>query len=158
MKISTSASIVVPGPRDEVFEFSCRNETFERHLRKFGPVAGVQSAEFFEGHSLEKGGHRRIRLTDGSELDELILEYAPSTLHSYRWTDGLKGPFAFLVRNGTGTWKFSEVQGGTQIDWGYEFELKSPLAYPLALPIMPLFRGWLKQSLKSIRDELKTRA
>ena len=29
-----------------------------------------------------------------------------------------------------------------------------PLAYPLLLLIVPLFRGWLKQGLESIRSDL----
>jgi len=154
MNISTSASIVVPKPLQEVFDFCCRNETYERHLRPRLPVAGVERSEFFDGHTLKSGDHRRITLTDGSVLDEEILDYAPPTLHRYRWAKGLKGPFALLVRSGTGTWTFTDVNGGTRIDWGYAFELKSPLAYPVALPVMPLFRAWLAQSLRSIRDEL----
>lgn len=74
--------------------------------------------------------------------------------HRYRWTTGLKPPFSLLVRSGTGCWDFTDVDGGTRIEWGYVFELKSPLAYPLALPIMPLFKGWLKKSLESMRAEL----
>lgn len=154
MNVSTSASIVVPKSREEVFDFCCSNETFERHLEARMPVAGVQRAEFFDGHSLKAGDHRRITLTDGSVLDEEILDYTPPALHRYRWSKGLKGPFALLVRSGTGTWDFSEVDGGTRINWSYDFALKSALAYPLALPIMPLFRAWLKQSLQSIHDEL----
>jgi len=154
MHISTSTSIVIPRPREEVFAFSCRNDTYERNLRPLGPVAGVQTAEFFEGHSLAEGSKRRITLTDGSVLEEVILDYAPPTKHRYRWSKGLKGPFAFLVRSGTGSWDFTEVDAGTRIDWGYDFELKSPLVYPLAMPIMLLFRAWLDQSLKAIRAEL----
>jgi len=154
MNISTSTSIFIPRPREEVFDFSCRNDTYERNLRPRGPVAGVQRVEFFEGHSLAEGSKRRITLTDGSVLEETILDYSPPTKHRYRWTDGLKGPFAFLVRSGTGCWDFTEVDGGTRVDWGYDFELKSPLAYPLALPIMVLFKGWLNQSLESIRSDL----
>jgi len=154
MNISTAASIVVSKPLEEVFDFCCRNETYEKHLQPRLPVAGVQKCAFFDGHSLKEGDHRRITLTDGSVLDEQILDYAPPTLHRYRWSTGLKGPFALLVRSGTGTWTFTEVGGGTQIDWSYDFALRSALAYPLALPVMPLFRSWLKQSLQSIQGEL----
>lgn len=154
MNISTAASIVVPKPLREVFDFCCRNETYERHLQPKLPVAGVKQCEFFDGHSLKAGDRRRVTLTDGSVLDEEILDYVPPALHRYRWSKGLKGPFAFLVRSGTGSWTFTEVSGGTQVDWSYEFALKSALAYPLALPVMPLFRAWLNQSLQSIHGEL----
>lgn len=154
MKISTSSSITISRSREEVFAFSCRNDTFERNLGPRGPVAGVKKAEFFDGHSLAEGSKRRITLTDGSVLEEVILDYTPPSRHRYRWTKGLKGPFALLVRSGTGCWDYSEVPGGTRVDWSYVFELKSPLAYPLALLIMPLFKSWLAQSLESIRSEL----
>ena len=154
MVVSTSADISIPKRREEVFDFCCRNDVYERHLRPRGPVAGVRKVEFFDGESLEAGGHRRVTLTDGSMLEETILEHRRPTLHSYRWGKGLKGPFALLVRSGTGTWRFQDESGGTRVTWGYDFELKSPLFYPLALPIMPLFRSWLRQSLQSIRKEL----
>ena len=158
MKVSTGASVLIPVPRDEVFAFACKNETYEQHLRPLGPVAGVQKAEHVDADAPRTGGRRIMTLTDGSVLDEVILEYSPPYAHSYRWSEGLNGPFALLVRNGTGTWGFAEVEGGTLVDWGYEFELKSALAYPVALPVMPVFRAWLKQGLESIRDELVRRA
>lgn len=157
MKISTSASVVVPKPREEVFVFSSANDTYERHLRPLGPIAGIEKAEMVDEQSLAEGSWRQISLTDGSVLREVILEHVPPSRHRYRWTDGIKPPFSLLVRSGTGTWEFTEVAGGTRIDWGYVFELKSPLAYPILLLIQPLFRAWLKKGLESIRDELSSR-
>ena len=158
MKIAASSSITIPRSQEEVFAFCCRNDTVERNLGPRGPVAGVKKAEFFEGHNLAEGSKRRITLTDGSVLEEVVLDYAPPSRHRYRWTKGLKGPFALLVRSGTGCWDFAEIPDGTRVDWGYVFELKSPLGYPFALLIMPLFRSWLRQSLESIRAELATLA
>jgi hypothetical protein len=154
MNISTSSSIVIPRPRPEVFAFACDNGTYERNLRPRGLIAGIEKAEMFEGHDLAEGSWRRISLTDGSVIDEVILDYVPPSKHRYRWTSGIKPPFSFLVRSGTGCWDFSEVDGGTRIDWGYVFELKSPLAYPVLLLIVPLFEGWLKQGLEAIRSDM----
>lgn len=157
MNVSTSASVSIPRPLEEVFEFCCRSDTYETHLRPWGPVAGVTEVQLLDGDSPVAGGRRRVVLTDGSELEEVILEHAPPHVHRYRWAKGLKGPFARLVRTGTGTWRFDEAEGGTGVHWGYEFELRSALAYPLARFIMPLFRAWLRQGLRSIRDELAAR-
>lgn len=154
MNISTSSSIVISRPREQVFAFACANDTYERNLRPRGPIAGIKKAEMFEGQPLAEGSWRRIFMTDGSVIEELVLDYAPPELHRYRWTSGIKPPFSWLVRSGTGRWDFTEVDGGTRIDWGYVFELRSPLAYPMLLLIVPLFRGWLKQGLESIRSEL----
>ena len=154
MNISTSASIVIPKPREDVFDFACANDTFERTLRPRGPIAGIDKAEMLEGHALAEGSRRRISMTDGSVLEEVILDYVPPSRHRYRWTSGIKPPFSWLVRSGTGCWDFTEVDGGTRIDWGYVFELKSPLAYPVLLLIVTLFRSWLNQGLEAIRSEM----
>lgn len=154
MNISTSSSVVIPKPREEVFAHACANETIERTLRPLGPIAGIAKAEMFEGQELAEGSWRRILMTDGAVLEEIILDYDPPRRHRYRWTKGVKPPFSFLVRSGTGCWDFTEVAGGTRIDWGYVFELKSPLAYPVLLLIVPLFKAWLKQGLEAIRVEL----
>jgi len=154
MDISTSTSVLVPRPRGEVFDFVITNETMERTLRPRGPVAGVAKAEMFEGQALAEGSWRRITMTDGAVLEEIILDHDPPRKHRYRWTGGLKPPFSFLVRSGTGCFDFTEADGGTRIEWSYVFELTSPLAYPLAFVIVPLFRGWLTQGLEVMLAEL----
>ncbi len=154
MNISTGASIIVPRPRAEVFASACDNRTYERTLRPRGLIAGIAKAEMFEGQALAEGSWRRITMTDGAVLDEVILDYDPPAKHRYRWTKGVKPPFSFLVRSGTGAWDFAEVDGGTRIDWNYVFELKSPLAYPFVLLIVPLFNGWMKQGLSAMRSEM----
>jgi len=102
MNISTSTSIVIPRPREEVFTFACSNDTYERTLRPRGLIAGIDKAEMFEGHALAEGSWRRISMTDGSVLDEVILEYAPPSKHRYRWTSwqkqGLQAIRAELAR------------------------------------------------------------
>ena len=94
-------------------------------------------------------------MTDGTVLEEVILDYDPPARHRYRWVGGAKFPFSLLVHSGTGNWEFTEVETGTtQIVWSYTIELTSPLAYPLALPIVWLFRGWLQQGLDAVRAEI----
>jgi hypothetical protein len=47
-----------------------------------------------------------------------------------------------------------EVSNGTRVTWNYVFELQSPLAYPLALPIIALFKRWMAQGLTVIAAEM----
>jgi len=82
----------------------------------------------------------------------------PPARHRYGWAGGARFPFSLLVRSGTGNWEFTEVEGGTQIVWSYTFGLTSPLAYPLALPIVRLFRGWLQQGLDAVQAEILARS
>jgi hypothetical protein len=154
MNISTFASIVIPRSREEVFAFATDSTNTPRTLRRRGPIAGISKIEMFEGQDIAEGSSRRITMTDGAVLEEVILAYDPPVKHRYRWTGGVKPPFSFLVRSGTGNWDFMETDGGTRIVWTYTFELTSPLAYPLALPIVWIFKGWLQQGLEAIRAEL----
>ena len=155
--ITTSASVTIPRPREEVFAFAADSENTPRTIRARGPFAGIRKIEMHEGHELATGSKRRIFMTDGSVLDETILEYDPPLRHRYGWTGGVKPPFSLLVRSGTGQWDFTETDDGTRIVWSYTFGLTSPLAYPLAMPIAWLFKGYLQQGLDAVRAELLER-
>lgn len=152
--ISASASVLIPRPREEVFAVATDSTNAAELLRSRGPFAGISKVELYEGQTLAKGARRRIIMTDGTVLDEVILDYDPLVRHRYGWVGGAKFPFSLLVRSGTGNWDFSEEEGGTRIVWTYTFGLTSPLAYPLAIPIVRLFNGWLQQGLDAIRAEL----
>ena len=154
MKLSTETFVVIPKPREEVFDFCTDDENTARTLRPLGPIAGVAKVEMHGGQSLETGAHRTITMTDGVALVEEILELTRPTRYQYRWVGGVKPPFAWLVRSGTGCWEFSEVSEGTRVVWSYVFELRSPLAYPLALPIISLFKRWMAQGLGAIAAEI----
>jgi len=152
--ISTSASVLIPRPREEVFARATDSTNTPQTLRQSGPFAGIRKVEMHEGQSLAKGSRRRVFMTDGTVLEEVILDYDPPLRHRYRWTGGAKFPFSLLVRSGTGNWDFIEAEGGTRVVWTYTFGLTSPLAYPFAIPIVLLFKGWLQKGLDAVRDEL----
>ena len=113
--ISTSASVVIPRPREEVFQFATDSTNAPNTIRPHGPFAGIRNVEMYEGQSLAKGSKRRIFMTDGAVLDEVILDYDPPLRHRYGWTGGAKAPFSLLVRSGTGNWDFTEANGVTRI-------------------------------------------
>jgi hypothetical protein len=152
--ISTSASVLISRPRAQVFARATDSTNTPQTLRSRGPFAGISKVEMHEGQSLAKGSKRRVFMTDGTVLEEVILDYDPPLRHRYRWTGGAKFPFSLLVRSGTGNWDFIEVEGGTRIVWTYTFGLTSPLAYPFAIPIVLLFKSWLQKGLDAVRDEL----
>ncbi len=154
MQISTSASVLIPRPREEVFARATDSTNTPQTLRSRGPFAGISKVEMHEGQTLAKGSRRRVFMTDGTVLEEVILDYDPPVRHRYRWTGGAKFPFSLLVRSGTGNWDFIETEGGTRIVWTYTFGLTSPLAYPIAVPIVLCFKRWLQQGLDAIRTEL----
>lgn len=158
MEISTQTLAIIQRPREEVFDFCTKDDTYERLLRPLGPIAGVATSRMHPGQILETGSRRTITTTNGMLLDEEILDHTRPARHQYRWVGGVEPPFSWLVRSGTGCWEFSQVDGGTRVDWSYVFELRSGLAYPFALPIIVLFRRWMAQGLDAIAADLQQTA
>lgn len=155
MKIRSRAAVTIPRPRAEVYDFAVDNRSLARILGKVGPIPGISGAEFLEGGSLVAGAHRRMSMTDGSVIDEEILEAERPRVHRYLWRRGPRPPFSWMVRSGEGCWNFSEASGGTEVQWTYTFELRSPLAYPFAAPtVLLMFRRWMRIGLDRLRAEL----
>jgi uncharacterized protein YndB with AHSA1/START domain len=155
MRLDTRAVVIVDRPRAEVFDFAVANPTLPRVLAKLGPIPGVTGAEFIAGGSLAAGAQRRVSMSDGSVIEEEVLEVERPRVHRYRWLRGLRPPFSLLVRSGEACWTFSDASGGgTRVEWVYTFELRSPLAYPVAAPVVLLFRRWMQRGLDRLRSEL----
>ena len=155
MELRTRAAITVSRPREEVYDLAVSNETLARVLQRLGPIPGIASARFVSGGSLVAGAQRNVSMTDGSVIEEEILEAERPHVHRYRWLRGLRPPFSLLVRTGEACWTFRDAAGGgTEIEWTYTFQLRSPLAAPVAAPTVMLFRRWMQRGLDRIGAEL----
>jgi hypothetical protein len=155
MKLRTRAAIVIHRPRAEVFDHAVAGQTMARTLRRYGPIPGIERSEMSGGADLVAGAERRVAMSDGSVIDEEILEAVRPRVHRYRWVRGLRPPFSLLVRTGEACWTFSDAEGGgTEVEWLYVFQLRSLLAFPAAAPVMLLFRRWMQRGLDRIRAEL----
>jgi hypothetical protein len=156
MKLRAQASQTLPGSRHEVFDFATNNATYERTLnRSLGPIAGLERAEMHMGHRLQAGALRSIVMKDGTTIEETILVHDPPRRHQYRWTEGARPPASWMLKSATGTWDFSGTDGRTRVDWTYEFELKSPIFYPLAAIMRVLFQRWMALGLDAMRATLE---
>lgn len=155
MQLGTHAEIEVARPAERVFDFAVACETFTRVLLPLGPLPGVQRAEMLDGAEPKAGARRRILLSDGTSVLEELLAFERPLRHCYRWVEPPRGALALLVRGADGDWRFSTTARGTRIAWSYRFELSSALAAPLALPIVWLFRSWMKRGLERVREALE---
>ena len=157
MQLATRAEVHVPLPPERVFDVAVACETFPRILRPLGPIPGIAQARMLDAPGPATGARRRIELTDGSSLDEELLAVERPSRHTYRWLGPPARPLGLLVRRGTGDWSFVPEAGGTRVVWSYRFELSSPLAAPLAWPVVLLFRRWMAAGLEALRAELASR-
>jgi uncharacterized protein YndB with AHSA1/START domain len=155
MELRTRAQVTISRPCEQVFDFAVASETQARVLKKLGPIPGIASIEYLGADArLVPGARRRVSMTDGSVLEEEVLEVERPRVHRYRWGRGLRPPFSLLVRTGEGCWTFIDTERGTAVEWLYTFELRSPLAAPLAAGVLLLFRRWMQAGLDRIRAEL----
>lgn len=154
MRVFNSETIVVPGPREAVFERAFALDWMPKLLRGWGPVPGVERAELLDEGDYAVGKTRRIHNTDGSSLNEEILLHEPPSAHSYRLYGGFRGLAKVLVTEGRGDWSFVELDPQrTEVSWRYEFSLTSPLAWPLAVPMMKVaFANMQRGTLQRLRE------
>ena len=116
----------------------------------YGPIPGTVSAEVIGGGKLAQGTSRRVYTSDGQHVDEEMLVLEPGAAVAYKLT-GISPPFSLLVRHARADWKFTATPEGTHVHWNYAFTLTSPLAWPLAAPLLHwVFRRWMRRCLAAI--------
>lgn len=154
MKLTARASVEIPKPVDQVFDFATSCEGFPRFIWAFGPIPGITRAEMVGGQAPKAGAERHIYTSDGNVVEEELLAYDRPSRHRYRWLKPPAFPFSLLVRTAEGDWRFTETSGGTRIDWDYSFELTSAFVLPFAPPFMFLFRRFMQRALLRARSVL----
>ncbi len=155
MQMRVTAAVDIDRPVEEVYDFAVAEGTFPRIVRALGPIPGIAHVEMEGGRPLEPGARRRVRMSDGSEVREEILEVERPRRHRYRWMEPPKAPFNLLVKSGEGDWRFAPAGAGTRVEWVYTFELTTPLVYPLAAAVLALFRRWMQRGLERLREEMR---
>jgi len=69
----------------------------------------------------------------------------------------MRPPLAWLAREGRADWRFAAVDAGTAVAWRYDFELTSPLAWPVAAPVLVGFmRTAMTRCLAAMAATLET--
>lgn len=154
MKLTARASVEIPKPVEQVFDFATSCEGFPRFIWAYGPIPGITRAEMVDMQTPQAGAKRHIYLTDGNVVEEELLAYDRPSRHRYRWLKPPAFPFSLIVRTAQGDWRFTATDAATRIDWEYSLELTSALALPLAAPLMLVFRRWMQRTLRRARTVL----
>jgi uncharacterized protein YndB with AHSA1/START domain len=144
MKLNTAATITVPRPIEAVYDHATNAAAHSKFLLPAGIIPGVTGVEDL-GSS-----RRRVSLSDGSTIDEEVTVLDRPRRCVYHWVTKPKAPFGWLIETGEAEWTFEASGSGTEVRWRYAFTLTSPLAAPLALPIIPLFRRWMQKGLERL--------
>lgn len=153
MRVHNEESILVAGPVEAVFDHACDASKLTALLTGWGPVPATTNIELLDGATeLAVGVRRRVRTSDGGELEEEILVFDRPRQHGYRLYGGFAGLAKLLIREGRADWRFEAVgEHETRVRWRYEFELRSVLALPLAIPMMKVaFAGMQRSTLRGL--------
>jgi hypothetical protein len=153
MRVHNDESVLVAGPIEAAFDHACDAAKLCALLTGWGPVPATTSIELLDGATEPAVGvRRRVRTSDGAELEEEILAFERPRLHAYRLYGEFAGLARLLVKEGRADWVFEPVgEGETRVRWRYEFELRSVFALPLAIPMMKVaFAGMQRSTLRGL--------
>ncbi len=156
MDMHVAVTVGCAAPPEDLFRHAVTDlETLHRGVRRCGPLPGVASAEVVEGSSLRVGAVRRVHLTDGSILNEGIVEMAAPSTMSYRQLTPYRFPLSLLAKSAQGRYTFTPTGAGTTMTWEATIHLRSPLAYPIMACVRQLFlRRMMSGFLECVRDDV----
>ena len=155
MAVHLASSRWFDAPIDAVFALSVDPARFPAHFTGMGPIPALR--EITPDAPSAVGATRQLLSADGSRLTERIVEWDPPRRHRYVLS-GFAAPLAWLVRAGTAQWRLGERDGGTFVQWTYDFELTTPAAWPVAAPLLTVFmQGAMHRCLERMAGTLETR-
>ena len=131
-----------------VFALAVDAERFPTLFRGFGPIPALRRISLHG--PLAVGVRRDVEGEDGVVMLETVTALEPGRRHGYTLSR-LRPPLSWLVRVGHADWTFAPRDGGTDVTWRYRFELTSPLAWPVAAPLLHVFmRGAMQRCLQAM--------
>jgi hypothetical protein len=150
MIVSTQAEAEIQASPEQVFDAANDLDHIADAFVGYGPIPAVTRAEVVGGGPLALGTTRKVYTSDGNAVDEEMLVFDHGKAFAYKLT-GIALPFSLLVRFARADWRLTPASGATHVQWNYAFTLTSPLAWPLAYPLLTLvFKRWMLGCLREI--------
>lgn len=136
---------------ERMFALAVDAERFPSLFRGFGPIPALRRITLHG--PLAVGVTRDVEGADGVVMLETVTALDPGRRHAYTLSR-LRPPLSWLVRVGQADWTFVPRDGGTEVTWRYRFELTSPLAWPIAAPLLRIFmQGAMQRCLAAMTPE-----
>lgn len=143
-EIAITREVTIPKPPAEVFDFVAAEDVLPKVLTGYGPLPGVVATSANTGPWNRPGSERVVHLADGSSLREQVTAYRRPSYFSYRVRAFDSAVINNLTSSGRGEWTFTEVPGGTHVQWTYAFKRRNFIAgIPLFFVVHVLWRGYM---------------
>jgi hypothetical protein len=155
-QVASTVTADVHAPLGDVFDYVVREDTPQRDLRSYGPIAGVRSdVRFTEGGWDHPGARRVILFDDGSTVHESIEALDRSGHFRYRVFD-FSSAFGTFIGEGRGYWDFAPVGDHTRVTWTYVLTAKSCEARPFVRAAVDVFfHPYMERGMESIRKHIE---
>jgi SAM-dependent methyltransferase len=148
---SISATVHVRAPREAVFHAATQAGVANKIFKPLLPLPGIAKSEAFAADS----GTRKRRWSDGSTTVDQLLVHQEPLQHSYRWSNTLQGPVAWLFSRATSDWTFTPTETGTSVYWTYRFEPKHRWLKVAMNITQNAFQRWMRASLQNLKQTLE---
>ncbi len=121
--------------------------------RWYGPISPVKAVRDQAGDWSAAGQTRTVIQVGGGSMREELTVVDPPNTFGYTLTN-VTGPLSPLVDHIDGEWLFAPTGTGTTVTWRWTVHPKSAAA-GLAMPgFAALWRGFARQGLEQLSDEL----
>jgi hypothetical protein len=146
---STTVTWVIHAPIEQVFSAAVAEDVLPKVLHSYGPVPAVTGTLPLHGPWETVGADRVVLLEGGGRLHEQITAFTRPSSFAYQIDEFEGTALRTFARRASGNWVFTEVEGGTRIEWTYAFEPRACVARPvLAVFASTFYRGYMKQALE----------
>ena len=152
MNLAIEETIEIAAPPERVFDFITSPDAVAKTFRGHGPIPAATKSELVDG-AMRVGAIRRITNSDGSVIDEEILELERPRLQRYRLLGGFRGAAKLAIRCASGRWLLEPTATGTRITWTFTFDIR-PLGYPIGVAMRGPFRKAMQKALQETARQL----
>jgi hypothetical protein len=146
-------SRAIPVDPEQAFKATLPMPLTTLFRRWYGPIPPIKQVLGQAGEWATVGQTRTVVLAGGGGMREELTRVDLPRSFGYTLSD-IKGPLAPLVSTVEGEWIFGPLGTGTEVTWRWTIHPRSALAAP-ALPVFGrLWRGYARQSLDELSNQL----
>lgn len=151
--VVSNSSIFIKAPVEKTFAMALGFDA-PAIVRPKGLLPGVKSVAGTIGAWSKAGETRSLSLTDGSSVEETLIEVGPAS-YKYRVAN-FSGPFKYLVKEANASFAVEPRQNGSALTWSYEFTPISAMAAPIVSFIASsLWPGWMDAALERLKEAIE---
>jgi hypothetical protein len=146
-------SRAIPVDQEQAFKGTMPMPLTRLFRRWYGPIPPIKQVLDQAGEWATVGQTRTIALTGGGSMREELTHVDPPRWFGYTLSE-VNGPLSPLVSRVEGEWIFKPVGTGTEVTWRWTIHPRSALAAPVMPVFGRLWRGYARQSLEELSNQL----